>query len=287
MVGTLPAGSGLRIDTGEDRAMSWQRLSDRHHESDKIDPLSHEAYRLWSMIGAWASQAENWWRHGFIPLPSLPTISRGKWSPRKLDRLLNELVASRGSGKSGMGLLEPRDGGWQIHDWQQYEPPEPKNSQNKSASLAGKRSAEVRKSLYGTAQPNKHVEHHSNTFDNRSGERRPERLSNVVEPLDLDLKSNINLRSEDLTGSRVRPAAEAEREATKTEETQATQPKALAPLVLVPPGGVAGVLATVSGGLRRIPPPSDSRPLARRPVTAAELDAALETLPRGAVLGHT
>lgn len=267
--------------------MSWQRLSDRHHESDKIDPLSHEAYRLWSMIGAWASQVENWWRHGFVPLPSLPTISRGKWSPRKLDRLINELVDSRGSGKSGMGLLEPREGGWQIHDWQKYEPPEPKISQNKSASLAGKRSAEVRKVLYGTAQPNKSLERRANTFDNRSSERHPERISNVVEPLDLDLKSNINLRSEDLTGSRVRPAAEAERETTKAGEHQATQPKALAPLVLVPPGGVAGVLASVSGGLRRMPRGTDGPPLARRSVTAAELDAALETLPREAGLGHT
>lgn len=271
--------------------MTWARFCDRHHESDKIDTIDDASYRLWSMILTWASQSENWWRHGFIPVSSLSTISRNKWSLRKLDRLVANLVNARGSGKSGMGLLEPREGGWQIHDWHEYEPPEPKISKKESASLAGKRSAEVRKVLHGTAQPNKRTERPSNALDNRSSERSPERLSNVVEPPDPDPKLNINLRSEDLTRTRVRPAAEPEREATNTRiNSDSSQRKTVSQggLVLVHPGGVAGVLASVAGSFRRMPRSRDAPTLARRPATAAELDAILEQIPREAGSGgHT
>jgi hypothetical protein len=263
--------------------MTWARFCDRHHESDKVNALNDAAYRLWSMLLTWASQSENWWRHGFIPVASLPTISRNKWSLRKLDRLAKDLVNARGSGKSGMGLLEPREGGWQIHDWHEYEPPEPKISKKESASLAGKRSAEVRKVLHGTAQPNKRTERPSNVFDNRSSELRPERLSNDVEPPDPDPKLNINLRSEDLTRSRVRPVADAEREAKNeriNSDSSRPKPPSQGGLVLVHPGGVAGALASVTGSLRRMPRARDAPTLARRPATAAELDAILEQIPR-------
>lgn len=134
----------------------------------KVAPLSEAALVMWMRCACWAQKEENKHTNGFIPAALLPTICR--LSAARAKKLANELVNSRVGGTKEHGLWEPRDGGWQFHDWEDYQPaPETKLSRSEAASIAGRRSAEARRLRHGTAQPssNRTPPNETRTFDER------------------------------------------------------------------------------------------------------------------------
>lgn len=163
--------------------MTWSKIDDSLHDSGKVAVLSDAAFRLWSMALCWSCREQNEGTSGFIPQDLLGKISEGRWSRAKLKRLTDELE-SCGKSLGKVGLWEPfAEGGWQIHDWHKYRPEPRKFSRKEAASIAGKKSAEVRKQRTGTAQPR--TERTSNvreTFGDTFAERARERRSEDVRP---------------------------------------------------------------------------------------------------------
>lgn len=135
--------------------MSWLRIDDVFEDHAKVAPLSDAAHRLWMRAACWCKKAQNLHTNGFVPEVMLPTIAR--LPAPKARRLAQELVAAKGGGIFEHGLWEPKDGGWQFHDWAAYQPPEgpPAKSKSESGRIGGIRSAQVRKERNGTAQPPK------------------------------------------------------------------------------------------------------------------------------------
>ena len=139
--------------------MTWGIVDDGFEDHAKVAPLSDSALRVWSMAWCWTRKRENLHTQGFVPTALLQTITKNRYSQKKLVGLVDELVEAKAGGTKEHGLWEPRDGGWRFHDWEKYvqdeEPQEiitPK-SKSEAKSRAGKRSAEVRLARHGTAQP--------------------------------------------------------------------------------------------------------------------------------------
>jgi hypothetical protein len=137
----------------------------------------------------------------------LASIANNSAPPNRIERLAKELVDARAGGIYKVGLWEIVDGGWLFHDWADYQPELPKLSRSEAASVAGKRSAQVRAEKHGTSQPVR-VErppNDSRTFESNETESFDGRSTNVVravvrrttverpEPLDLDLDLRSNL----------------------------------------------------------------------------------------------
>jgi hypothetical protein len=137
--------------------VSWFRVDDAWADSPKVDVISDVAARLWAICGSWCSKKENRKLDGFVPRAALPTITKRRWSNEVIEAAINDLVeTSKLGGVYEHGLWEPRDGGWRFHDWDTYKPresDEPSLTPSEAASVAGKASAEARKSKLGTAQP--------------------------------------------------------------------------------------------------------------------------------------
>jgi hypothetical protein len=134
----------------------WTKLDDGSNESAKLDGLSDAAFRCWSMVLIESRKKKNIWRAGFIPAGELVSITRSKWKPKRLAELAAELVEAKEGGKSGQGLWEPTEGGWKIHDWQQYGPDETKPrplSPSELGQRGGRASADSRRAKQGTAVP--------------------------------------------------------------------------------------------------------------------------------------
>lgn len=150
----------------------WTKLDDRTSENGKVDGLSDAAYRLWTMLLVWSRQTNNLWLGGRIPAGSVATIARNKWKGRRLHALVQELVKAVQGGRSGLGLLEVTEDGWQIHDWSQYGPDRADFAltQNDLAAKGGKASAEARKAREGTAIP-------------KNARNRPKKAESVTEPV--------------------------------------------------------------------------------------------------------
>ena len=134
--------------------MSWLRIDDKFEDNAKVALISDAAHRLWFRVACWSCRQENLHTGGFVPEKLLPAIAPGV-SKRKLGTLSKELVEANAAGTKVHGLWEPKAGGFQIHDWDQYRPPPEKLSPSEAARIAGKKSAEVRRRKNGTAQPNK------------------------------------------------------------------------------------------------------------------------------------
>jgi hypothetical protein len=124
-------------------------------------------------------------------------------------KLANELVEARGDAAFSheFGLWESREGGWQFHDWAQYQgaqkdPPSSPDQRSEAARQAGLASAEARRIKNGSAQPKPRTDserpERRSTEQPPNGQRRtappafgesfdrthPERRSNAAEPPD-------------------------------------------------------------------------------------------------------
>jgi len=128
--------------------MSWLRIDDIFEDHAKVAPLSDAAHRMWMRVACWCKKPENAHSAGFVPAELLPIVSR--LPAAKARKLAAELVASKGGGLFENGLWEARDGGWQFHDWDNYQPPErPPSDVHAAKSAAGKKGAAARWQRHG------------------------------------------------------------------------------------------------------------------------------------------
>lgn len=109
--------------------MSWVRLDDRVLDHPKIIGLPATAFRAWIGGLAWSSAQRT---GGWLPTAVLPALRASAPDARAL-------VAA--------GLWERGDGGWQIHDYDDYQRPV-------SVELAAKRAAAGRQGARARWQAN-------------------------------------------------------------------------------------------------------------------------------------
>lgn len=115
--------------------MPWARLDDGFHDHPKVEGLSLAAVGLWSLNFTWAHKHRK-----TAPIPGFIPIGRvQKQTGKQHDALIAELVAAPPGYK--FGLWEPVEGGWLIHDFEQYLP---KARDPQEASEAGKKGAAKR-----------------------------------------------------------------------------------------------------------------------------------------------
>jgi len=119
--------------------MSWVRTSDDAPDHPKLIGLTDAAYALWHRALSYCNRQLT---DGFVPVGAVPALSR---STKPLDAA-KELVTAR--------LWEVADGGFQVHDFADYQPSRAsveeerrKKSEDKQRAghAGGKRSAERRK----------------------------------------------------------------------------------------------------------------------------------------------
>jgi hypothetical protein len=127
----------------------------------KWEQLTDAAFRLGIRALAWARKPERRRLPGFIPSTQLVYLSRR--TPAIAARLAEELM-NAGTPAHEVGLWEPVDGGWLIHDFAEYDPiaavqdaapmpSKPGTSKVEAGRIGGARSAEARRERWGSAQP--------------------------------------------------------------------------------------------------------------------------------------
>lgn len=133
----------------------WTKIDDRSNYSAKLNSLSDAALRLWFIVLVDSRRAEKLWLGGRVPRDTLTTIVQYRWRGSRLERLVTELVEARAGGRSGLGLWEVTEDGWQIHDWEQYGPDRHELGLTPSdvGRLGGKASAAARRRKHGSAVP--------------------------------------------------------------------------------------------------------------------------------------
>src|SRR5574343_47397 len=146
--------------------MSWLRIDDEFTEHPKVLLLTDAALAFWVKVGCWLRRPINAKLSGFIPEALLPTITRK--SADETRKLATELVNANAGGMFEVGLWIRCEGGYRVHDWDDFQPPE-KMTPQEAARAAGQKSARSRREKYGSAQP--------------KPERNPERLPNETEPV--------------------------------------------------------------------------------------------------------
>lgn len=113
--------------------MSWFKLDDKGAFHVKVLRAGNEAYGAWCRAGQWCSDHRT---NGIIPFEVATLIA----SQEVWERLLN----CGDEGKSG--LVEKASGGWQIHDYLDWNPSaeqvaKDRKEVSKKRSLAGKKGA--------------------------------------------------------------------------------------------------------------------------------------------------
>ena len=98
--------------------MSWARFDDNMATHPKCAPLSDVAFRLMVHANLWARAQRT---GGFVPQDMLATLLPGR-TLKALALAAEELVAV-GKTMHRVGLWEPGDGGWHIHDFDNYGGP--------------------------------------------------------------------------------------------------------------------------------------------------------------------
>ena len=83
--------------------MSWFKVDDKLHSHPKVLGVPLRAMGLWVLAGAWSADQLT---DGFIPRAVLPTLQAKPADAR-------DLVTS--------GLWLEVDGGWQFHDWLEFQ----------------------------------------------------------------------------------------------------------------------------------------------------------------------
>lgn len=116
--------------------MVWVKLDDHMDEHHKIAALSDAAFRLWASGLCYANRSLT---DGFIPTNMLGRL----YSGTKVKTLAAELVRQR--------LWHIVDGGWQIHDYLEYQPSKDKVTAERKATR--QRVDEWRKRQKGDEKP--------------------------------------------------------------------------------------------------------------------------------------
>ncbi len=187
--------------------MSWLRIDDGLTQHAKWAPLSGEAFKFAFRLMCWAAGKGT---AGFVPADMVRQLSGH--TARKTTRLLEEL---RDAGKPlhQVGIIEPADGGWLIHDADQYGPPtydpDPRFTTAPDANLSrkraeagrrgGRRSAEAKRSKpakqSGANPPSK-------AEQTRQANDTPlPRTPSPPEPVPVPVPGVLNTHSQDLIGS--------------------------------------------------------------------------------------
>lgn len=91
--------------------MSWVRLDDAMPDHEKLNDVSAEA--CWLHVCGIAFCSRNL-TDGFVPDGKIAGLLSGKKTPATARKLLAQLVEP--------GLWEPREGGFEIHDYLKYNP---------------------------------------------------------------------------------------------------------------------------------------------------------------------
>ena len=142
----------------------------------KWAPLSDGAFRLGISAILWARHPERIARRpGFVPEWMMAVLSR---KPKtQTAKLVAELVAA-GENLHDAGILEPVEGGWMVHDFEQYGAPvlsaptaqaaTVSSAKAEAGRLGGLRSAEARRLANGTAQPKQNLEAHRSRAEAQS-----------------------------------------------------------------------------------------------------------------------
>ena len=133
--------------------MTWGRYHDHAPFHRKWIALSNDAVALMWRATQWARSPEAAAAPGFVTRKELRALSGGL-SSKRFERVLQELIDA-GKPAHEDGLLELRDGGFVIHDFDVYGPPVARDTQQTSNARAeaGRRSAEARRAKYGSARP--------------------------------------------------------------------------------------------------------------------------------------
>lgn len=131
--------------------MNWLRIDDGFPDHPKVAALSDAAFRLWVTAGCWSRRQAT---QGFVPRTQLRALTRH----RTPNLLVAELTDSKVSSRYEAPLWEEVEGGWQFHDWDDFnpgteKPAESPRSKSDAGRLGGQRSAETRRSKYGSASP--------------------------------------------------------------------------------------------------------------------------------------
>lgn len=140
--------------------MSYARLDEGLPDHPKWAPLTDAAFRLAVRSICWARKPERQRkRPGFIPNAMLMNLARR--TPAMAARMAEELV-NAGKPMHEEGIWVPVDGGWLIHDFDDYGPatilePVRATSKSEAGRLGGLRSAESRREASGSASPKQTV----------------------------------------------------------------------------------------------------------------------------------
>lgn len=109
--------------------MSWVKLDDLVTEHPKFLGLTDRAKWVWVQALCWCSRQRT---DGFMPAEAIPQIA-----PRSTASTTQELVKA--------GLWERRNGGYQIHDFLDYQPSQADlEERQRQKSRAGQRGADSR-----------------------------------------------------------------------------------------------------------------------------------------------
>jgi hypothetical protein len=173
----LEALALVRLDLSR-RCSMWTRIDDTAPRSAKLNVLSDAAFRMWSIVLVDSRTEEKIHLGGLVLRECLETIVQRRWRGKRLAKLVTELENATAGGKSGKGLWEPVDAGWQIHDWAQYGPPQKPSgpSVQELGRKGGQASAAARRARQGTAIPTGAKNRPSRT----GSESTPEPVSELV-----------------------------------------------------------------------------------------------------------
>jgi hypothetical protein len=141
----------------------WFRVDPKRPRHPKWSCLTAEEYRFADTVLCWGCEHET----EFIPAGTFEYLAGSSRRARLFAIALCEQAAS--AARKEHGILERIDGGFRIHDAEQYWPPgaqqppvqpppaappaAPTNAKREAGRLGGLRSAEARAAKYGSSQP--------------------------------------------------------------------------------------------------------------------------------------
>lgn len=110
--------------------MGWFKVDDQLAFNAKIVAAGNSAMGLWLRAGSWSSAQLT---DGFIPIHMANAMANAMANPSDQDALVS------------VGLWDEVDGGFQFHDWSEFQPSaEEERAKRKARSLAGKKGAAAR-----------------------------------------------------------------------------------------------------------------------------------------------
>ena len=161
--------------------MAWVKIDDHIDEHPKIAAITDSALALFVASIAYCNRNLT---NGFIPF----AVGMGKlrYCDGNCKPFIQELEA--------MGLWEKKQNGWHVHDYLEYQSSKEQVLAEREAirlqrSEAGKRSAEARRELYGTAQPNKPNEPPNEAFEKFPNGASNETSNGPRTPLEPEVRS--------------------------------------------------------------------------------------------------